>query len=282
MPITDPQEELRTFIKEAAALGLPPDQLQGVAFYDTAKDELFTSLKSFDSAVAALGCVPNLESRLGLGETKRIALQFIYEYFEVLGSPVYDAVRFESLWANFVGELEDPNWLYCGVANLRYFRSEVFPINLGDGMTIEGRNPNELASFFGPAIANRILDDWSGFGVSSFVLVAKHAASKTPENVMSMDSGTIWTNAMRAIGTLRLIAPGDVSIGQMWVIRKSRFNTGMGGLASTGTSVSHLGTPYTWTAALSSDYSTVYRDLAHLEKVGQAPVSNERQQLPFC
>jgi hypothetical protein len=145
-------------------------------------------------------------------------------------------------------------------------------LDLGDGISIRGRHFEELRSLgFATPVLDRIASDWEGFGASSFVMVTESTRPKNasePDNLLSLDSATVWTKAMRAIGALRLLAGGDVSIGPMWVVRVARFDVGLGGIQSAGVAIPALGTQYVWTDEIRSTYASVYAELGTLEKVG--------------
>jgi len=170
-------------IEEAVSLlraqDLALDRVRGVALFDPTRDALITSLKSFDTAVSAISGVPNFIGRFGSDAATRIVLQLSYQYFKSIDTAEFNETVFEVTWRNLIEELEDSYWIFRGVANLRYFQTDRHPIELGGGVTIRGRCPDDLRSLgFEDAVWERIVDDWSGFGASSFVLVAEHAMEK--------------------------------------------------------------------------------------------------------
>jgi len=253
----------------AVANNLPPDRLRGIAFYDTERDSRFTSLAPFDAARQAVTKIPIFIARFGLGEAGRIVLQFVYEYFARVDDPRFEKAAFEALWVDFTAEIQEANWVYRGVANIRNFTSQFLHLDLDDGIAIRGRNFNELTSLgFGAAVLGQITEDWHGWGASSFVLVSEQTIPKQPENVILMDASSVWIKAIRAIGAMRLLAEGQISIGPMWVIRAARFNAGTGGLSRVGFSLPAMGATYIWTENLGRMYPSLYRELAQLETVG--------------
>src|SRR5258708_1206052 len=142
------------------------------------------------------------------------------------------------IWGGFTSELAASNWTTRGVANLRNFRSDVYPIDLGDGVSLRGRIFEELESMgFSGGPLEGLTADWSGFGASSFVLVAESITAKEPGNLIMQDSNSVWTKAQRALGSLRLIARGDVGLSPMWIVRSARFNVGMGGTTRIGAAI---------------------------------------------
>ena len=149
------------------------------------------------------------------------------------------------------------------------FMSDIHRIDLDDGVTIRGRSPAEWASLgFGTAIWDRISEDWSGFGASSFVLIAEHSIPKKPDNLTTMNSYQLSVKALRAILALRLCGEGSVGIGPMWVIRSARFNVGIGGISRWGASIPTMGTIFNWNPAIGVNYSAVYDGLKKLEGEG--------------
>src|SRR5262249_50287329 len=156
--------------------------------------------------------------RYGVAQSHRIALQLVYEYFARADSLVLDSTLVDALWTDFVAELEAPAWLTRCVTNLRHFQSKDLHVELGDRVYIHGRDPALLADLgFGKGILGRLDADWSGFGASSFVMVAESSMSKRPDNFIMLDDGSSWQRCSRAIGAMRLIAPGDVGISAVFL-----------------------------------------------------------------
>ena len=184
-------------------------------------------------------------------------------------STAFDTTKlsFDGLWGDFLVEVEEPNWTFRAVGNLRNFASETLLIDLGDGVTIRGRNEEDLKSLcFNTPIWDRIADDWSGFGASSFVLVTEHLTPKRPDNLIFLNSYALSVKAMRAMYALRLAAEGAVGVGPMWVVRADRFNVGLGGPNTIGTSIPLMGAQYRWTSTLDPEYRSIYSDLARLDE----------------
>ena len=201
-------------------------------------------------------------------------MQFLYEYFRRHGTVEFNEAVFEALWRDLFAEIDEPYWIFRGVANMRCFRAADDPINLGDGITIRGRNPDDLANLgFDDYVWDRISEDWGGFGSSSFVMVVEHRVPKQPDNLMLTDLSSVSIKAMRALGALRLAGVGSVSIGPMWVIRPGRFNVGLGGHSSTGVSIPTMGSEYVWTEQIAQRFPAIYSELRQLEPEGysQAP-----------
>jgi hypothetical protein len=245
--------------------------LDGIAFYNPARDAPIIELAAFPQAKAALVEIPQFGERFGEGQANRIALQFVYSYFRRLKEVNYDQNLFDALWLDLVAEIQEPNWLIRGVANLKFFNGECSVYDLGDGVTIRGRSPDDLHALgFDEAVWSRISEDWSGFGASSYVLVVEDAFPKQPTNFVDVGSNLAWTKSRRAISALRLSEKGSIGIGRMWVVRPARFNIGLGGLSSIGASVPTLGSDYQWSDNVLQRYSALYPALAQLEKDGSA------------
>jgi hypothetical protein len=232
------------------------------------KDERVIALRSFAEAEQAIIQIPHFVARLGADSARRATLQCVYQYFSRIDGVQYDEATFNALWDDFTTEIANPDWTTRGVTNIRFFRSENLHIDLGDGVTIRGRNPEELSALgFSPAILGRIMDDWFiGFGASSFVLVVEDSVPKEPANLIS--ASDVWTKAVRAIGACRLAAAGSISISAMWVTRMARFNVGIGGLSQIGASVPTTGSDYVWSDTVQAAYPEIYAELKKLERTG--------------
>ena len=256
-------------VKMGQAAGLSLSELRGIALYDMRKDEKIQALESFATAASKIVDLPRFVESFGADEAPRMALQFVYQYFERGHVMSYSEEVFESIYDDLLKELESPVWVFRGVANVRYFTSDVHPVDLDDGVTIRGRSPADLASLgFGTPIWDRITEDWSGLGASSFVLIAEHSIPKNPDNLILMDSYQLGVKAMRAILALRLCGEGSVGIGPMWVIRSARFNVGIGGISRAGASIPTMGTYFKWTPTMSANYSAIYDGVKQLEEEG--------------
>jgi hypothetical protein len=167
------RELIKDTIKMGQTAGLPLSEFRGIAFYDMRKDEKVRTLESFVTAASKMVELPRFDESFGTDAAPRIALQFVYQYFERGHVMSYREEVFESTYDDLIKELESPVWVFRGVANVRCFISDNHHIDLDDGVTIRGRSPDDLASLgFGMAIWDRITEDWRGFGASSFVLIA--------------------------------------------------------------------------------------------------------------
>jgi Apea-like HEPN len=261
-------------VQNAASSGRELAKLRGVAFFDGTKDSFIESLEPFAAVESGIRLVPNLAERYGIDQSRRLTLQLVYQYFARAGSISINTAVVDALWADFLAELESLVWLTRCVTNLRHFQCANFHVDLGDGVSIRGRDPEVLAALgFDDAIQERLLSDWHGFGASSFVLVAESASPKRPENFIGSDDGNVWMRCARAVGAMRLIASGDVGNSAVFFQRVARFNVGIGGIHSSGSTVDTLGSPFVWNPQLSVAYNEVYEGLARLERggYGKAP-----------
>ena len=270
-------EELKTQVGlllaavAAAAVntGLELRQVRGIALYDPRKDAFVTSLEPFAGVEAGIRELPLIHERYGVDQSHRIALQVVYEYFARAKDMVVDSALVEALWADFIAELETPVWLARCVTNLRHFQCDDLHVELGDGVSIYGRDPDVLTGLgFSDGIQERLFADWGGFGASSFVLVAESSMPKRPDNMILLDDGGGWLRCARAIGAMRLTAPGDVGISAVYDQRVARFNVGIGGIQSSGTRLDTVGRQFAWRSEHRTPYAAAYTALARLEKTG--------------
>ncbi len=260
---------LNAVVEKAVTEGLDLRRLRGVALYDSQKDSFIKALPEFAVVESGIKDLDQVRAQYGIEQSSRITLQLVYEYFARTNAISVDCALLEKLWADFVTELDIPVWRTRGVTNLRHFQLEDLHVDLGDGVSIHGRNPDVLASLgFQGEIWERLVADWSGFGASSHILVAESTIPKRPDNFITIDNGEVWLRCHRAIGAMRLIAPGEVGISTTFVQRVAHFNVGIGGVHSTGATVQTIGYPYTWPSEQRSLYDSTYAALAHLERIG--------------
>lgn len=172
---------LSAVVEAALSTGTELRRLRGIALYDSRKDLFITSLGQFATVETGVRESELVPERYGVDESHRIALQLVYEYFARANGVLVDPALVDALWADFVTELETPVWLTRGVTNLRHFHCEDLHVDLGDDVSIYGRDPNVLAGLgFEGGIWERLAADWSGFGASSFVIVAEASMPKRP------------------------------------------------------------------------------------------------------
>lgn len=253
----------------AASTGLEPRQVRGIALYDSQKDAFVISVEPFAEVEASIRELPVVHERYGLDQSCRLALQLVYEYFARANDLVVRSELVDALWADFVAELESPVWLARCVTNLRHFQCDDLHVDLGDGVSICGRNPDVLTGLgFSDGIQEMLFAEWGGFDSSSFVLIAESSIQKRPDSFLSIDGGEGGLRCARAIGAMRLTAPGDVGINAVYLQRVARFNVGMGGILFSGATLDTVGRQYAWRPEHRTPYAAVYTALARLEKTG--------------
>jgi len=248
--------------------------LRGIALYDDEKDAAIAAHSQFDMLEGAIGKLPLFSERFGSTESRRIALQLVYSYLATADSTDLQLQIVGSVWKDFLVELEASDWTNCSISNLSYFDSEEPLIDLGDGLSIRERDRTALLGLgFSARILDRLDVDWGGLGASRYVLVTHSSTPKGPKNVVLKDCSDPWLRCARAIGSLRLIAPGDVGMNLVFVERVARFNVGFGGIAATGASSERFGCNYSWTDRLHRPYEETYVHLKRLETVryGNSP-----------
>ncbi len=265
------RQALRTLtdsvISAAAASGKPITNIRGSAFFDTSRDAFIEGQPSFRRATEELSRLALVQGRFGANEGRRIALQFVYQILKRLEQPVFSEAVFDGVWEAFTTELENPDWIYRAVSNVRYFRYDKQEASIAGGVTIRGRSFDELLKLgFGDHVLAGLAEDWSGFGASSFVLVIEQRLKKAPENVVTSDDGSLWLNAQRALGALRLLGPGDIAMGTMWVVRPAAFDLSLGS-GHVGATIPTMGSEYVLTDRILADAPALYAELQHLEEL---------------
>jgi hypothetical protein len=235
---------IRTVLDEAISMAVESessiDGLRGIALFDSERDAPLTSLHSFEAASQALTGVPNFATRFGSAQVTRIILQFLYEYFARADSIKFEESVFEDLWRDFSTELLEAHWIVRSVANIEYFRTETWPLDLGDGISIQGRNRAVLAPLgFDDRVCDWLFEDLRAgrVGTSSYVLVIEDTILKEPSNTIGLNSFRLTAKADRALLALRLSGPGAVSIGPMVPIKVTRVIGRSGGITTLGASI---------------------------------------------
>ncbi len=261
---------LESAVEKASQTDRPIEEFRGIALYDSRRDSQIAELPEFKAARDSIAVINLVQDRFGANEGARLTLQLVYSLFAQLDAPIWSEEVFESIWGSFLEEAHDPTWTYRGIANLRNFDADSLRFDLGDGIVIQGRDFSHLRSVgFSEGILQRLVDDWSSaWGSSSFVMTAESSVPKSPDSVVLSATSEGWMRAQRAIAALRLVAPGDIGLSQMWVIRPSRFNVGLGGVSAMGHSISSAGTAYTLTEDILERYGSVYERLHKLETMG--------------
>jgi hypothetical protein len=98
-------------------------------------------------------------------------------------------------------------------------------------------------------------------------MLVEQTLPKSPETFTLV--ADTWTKAQRVLGALRLLAPGDVSIGPMWPVRTARFDVGLGGSVSQlAFSIPAIGSSYALDEDIAGRIPPLYQTLKHLEVHG--------------
>jgi len=248
------------------------------AYHDSQKDKLVTDVQAFSAAVNALEASREIETLFGLKEAKRIALQFVFSAYPLVRSGQSVDAAFESVWDGFTREIATPTWTFAAVANLQNIDCSDDPIDLGDGISIRGRSFRELEALIGWTRKRLevLAEDWAtGAAASSFVLFLEKKVPKTPDNFLLLDDGTAYLRASCVLLALRLLAPGDVRIGRLFLARPASFNVGIGGIQSQGIiSAGDPGRPYMLTPELVPAIRRLYSEIRLLEVKGEKEVRN--------
>jgi hypothetical protein len=256
-------------VRHVAESGQGLQPFLGVALHRPARDAQFTSLSEFKEAELAIADMALVGERYGTDQAKRLALQVVYELLKVLDEPRWDDEAFDRMWEGFTAELDESQWTHRGVANLRNFQSDSQLTDLGDGVSIRGRDPDELAALgFSGADLQGLFDDWDGFGASSHVMLVEDRIVKDPERFTVARLGPEWRKAQRALQAMRLLTPGDIGIGRMWVTRDAHFNVGSAGTGTVGFSIPAMGSPYVLEESVAAMVPDVYGELRDLEERG--------------
>ena len=198
--------------------------LRGTALFDTERDEIFTLLGEFSVAESAIQDTETFDERFGIANSKRVTLQFIYDFVGRFEVPEFEASKFADHWLSFSNEIDDENWDYVGIANLQNFESDLSRIDLCDGISIRGRSYEELRDSFGwnESRWSAMTRDWQDAGgQSSFILVIEDKIPKSPENIMLSGTAENYTKAQRILLAMRLHKAGEIRIGNFWDSRNT-------------------------------------------------------------
>ena len=78
-----------------------------------------------------------------------MTIQFVYELLRRSDRSDFENGTFEEYWSPFWGEIENPEWTYYSVANLQNFDGDFSVADMGDGISIRGRDFDELRELLG-------------------------------------------------------------------------------------------------------------------------------------
>ena len=91
-------------VKNGQTAGLSLSELQEIAFHDMRKDENIERLKSFATAASEIVYLPRFVESFGADAAPRIALQFVYQYFERGRIMSYSEEVFESTYDDLINK----------------------------------------------------------------------------------------------------------------------------------------------------------------------------------
>jgi 5-carboxymethyl-2-hydroxymuconate isomerase len=238
-------------------------------------------LESFGRAMAALDAMPAVHEHYGKDAVRDLALKFAHKYCSGLKDMVFDDVTFDSVWQSFVDEIVQSKWNYIGVAHLQNFETDFRPLDLGDGISIQ-LNPNEIQSLMGWIDPQEKLfqQEASEIMSSHYSMVVLDQVTKSPSNVNQIAWEGLWKKANRALRSLRLLKPGDVRIGRIWLAQPASFSILWNQMQSVGMSMLRPGTPYYLAATDQPRVAETYELLSAFESSQKSLSKNKLEELP--
>ena len=227
---------LSPLAEECASLPLEPARRsyfeRAVPIYDSLRDNIVKNLGSFESARAGLAAVDRIQTQYGQNEAVRIALKFA---FEILASGSAEAA-IEPVFARLIQEIEEPNWQWYGVANLRNVEGDNLTYQFDEGTKIQGRDPSVFEALGIPHATAPIEEEWREGSFGSYVLIVRSLVPKTAGNTVFTPD--LWLHVQRALLALRLAAAGDVTIGHLFFFRSTPIEFSLGGVTSSASALS--------------------------------------------
>ena len=196
-------------------------------------------------AASALDAIPAVHKHYGTEATQDLARKFAYKFCSILKNGVFDEAEFESLWQSFADDLKQPTWDYVGVAHLQNIETDFRPRAIGEGVSIVFWD-EKIQSIMGWSDPEEELFRREGWEImqSLYVMVVKDKVTKNAENARQIAWEGLWKKANRALRALRLLKPGDVRIGRIWLAQTSSFSFLGSGVQSVGISMLRPGAPY--------------------------------------
>ena len=240
---------------------------RAIAYYNPIKDELITKQEAFSSTVDAIAKSQVVADFYGSAESPRLAIQFVYKACGYVAAMSSFPEAFERAWAAFAEEMGKATWSFKAVANMQNIECSEYPIGLGPEVSVRYRSFSELAQLlgWGEFELGELTSDWKAGANSSFVLLVERDIGKLPSNFLLGSDGSEYSIVARTLLAMRLAAPGDVRTGRIFNARPASFNVGVGGLASTGSTVWHPGPTYKLTPSLVPPIQNTCQDLVALE-----------------
>jgi len=252
---------------------------RAVAIYNTERDDHVTALPSFAAAADELGSDPQFVATAGRESASRVVLQLTYDFLERLSTQDFDESTFEATWTSFSEELASPNWTYLSMANLHGFTSDFDVLQLGDGISIEGRSFTRLREMgWSDFELEKLMEDWQGGG--QHVLIIREEVGKEADNLVLGNTATGISKAYRMLLALRLAREGDIHIGGGGVLTGRMLTTRsvgqgftlLGGASMLGQTTRFSGLAYQLDESEVSGVRAIYKQLIALEGItGQSP-----------
>jgi hypothetical protein len=195
--------------------------------------------------------------------------QFVDQFMKRRSGPALDEEAFERLWREFIAEIEAPEWVYRGVANVRWCAAEGIPYDLSDGVTLRERSLADLTRLgcVKPVLERLWAEDKVGFpGASPYVIVVESRVEKSPKNrPWPTGAGNEWRKAQRALTAMRLLTRGDITLGRMWTNCVAQFIQSPEGFGTAGFSFPTRGSAYQLTDFRAARVPELCTDLRELE-----------------
>ena len=118
----------------------------------------------------------------------------MYEFHGRIDRPIFDLSSFETYWSSFWAEIENDTWTYFSVANLQNFDADFLTADFGDGISIRGRDFEELATLlgWGEFELQAMVTDWMGTSGSSYILFVEGRVLKTPKSLFLGNSAEVY------------------------------------------------------------------------------------------
>jgi len=204
----------------------------------------------------------------GPDNAHRLAIQFVYNTCGVLDGGADIPEAFGITWTGLVEETSQPDWRFSAVANLSNFSYDGDVVDLGCGVSIQGRSFEWLMQTlkWDRVDCDRLAEDWAASGsASSYVLVVETSLPKAPDNFILSSDGAAYPLAVRALLAMRLHGAGDVNIGQIFLNRPAAFNVGIGGRGSTGWTIRRPGLQYKLTTTMIPKICKQVKTLVNVE-----------------
>lgn len=256
----------KRFAREAFDLAAISDTVEDLASRtpgDEAVDSRFRSLDSFEPALGALRSLPIVAELYPTESGDRITLQFIYSMFYYLEfslpapipiSAVTPETRnsvFELAWTRFQQELRNPYWINCNFASLIAPKSDISVASLGYGTRICQLDDSILLDLGWPKSRWDAYEKAGGFLRQRFfygrtIILAIDRQPKAPGGGRQADKHRSYEKIQSAITAMRLLKPGNLNIGPMFMSRTGHNLTGdlRGGYHSSPEPLLALVSPY--------------------------------------